>query len=257
MSDIIGIVDDSGNLITSYAYDAWGKVISVTGSNVELGNLNLFRYRSYYYDSDIEMYYLQSRYYDPEVCRFINSDDVNFIGAMGTVGSYNAFAYCENNPVNGWDPNGRLVLNANWFAFALDVLFTATASWFKWGYDIVGSALEYYARKKGFKLFYQKLMYGVVPKVKGLFSSGFTLIRKVIWRTAGNVSGNLIGSFLTSGITKISNFFIGLSKNNKFKTQMRNAIYLAGRMTSLGSLITLVLDWASDGTPYNERIRLW
>ena len=103
MSDIIGIVDDSGNLITSYAYDAWGKVLSVTGSNIELGNLNPFRYRSYYYDSDIEMYYLQSRYYDPEICRFINSDDVNFIGATGTVGSYNAFAYCENNPVNGWD----------------------------------------------------------------------------------------------------------------------------------------------------------
>ena len=106
MSDIIGIVDSSGNLIVSYAYDAWGKVLSVTGSNIELGNLNPFRYRSYYYDSDIEMYYLQSRYYDPEVCRFINSDDVNFIGATGTVGSYNAFAYCENEPVNGWDPWG-------------------------------------------------------------------------------------------------------------------------------------------------------
>ncbi len=111
MSDIIGIVDDSGNLIVSYAYDAWGKVLSVTGSNVELGNINPFRYRSYYYDSDIEMYYLQSRYYDPEVCRFINSDDVNYIGLAGTVGSYNAFAYCENNPVNGWDPWGTIPLD--------------------------------------------------------------------------------------------------------------------------------------------------
>ncbi len=107
MSDIIGIVDNSGNLITSYAYDAWGKVLSVTGSNVELGNLNPFRYRSYYYDSDIEMYYLQSRYYDPEICRFINSDDVNFIGATGTVGSYNAFAYCENEPVGRVDDSGN------------------------------------------------------------------------------------------------------------------------------------------------------
>lgn len=107
MSDIIGIVDDSGNLIVSYAYDAWGKVLSVTGSNTELGNLNPFRYRSYYYDSDIEMYYLQSRYYDPEVCRFINSDDVNYIGLAGTVGSYNAFAYCENNAVNYMDECGR------------------------------------------------------------------------------------------------------------------------------------------------------
>lgn len=81
-------------------------MLSVTGSDIELGNLNPFRYRSYYYDSDIEMYYLQSRYYDPDVCRFINSDDVNFIGATGTVGSYNAFAYCENNPVNRVDYTG-------------------------------------------------------------------------------------------------------------------------------------------------------
>ena len=54
------------------------------------------------------MYYLQSRYYDPEVCRFINSDDVNYIGLAGTVGSYNAFAYCENNPVNNSDPSGDI-----------------------------------------------------------------------------------------------------------------------------------------------------
>ena len=107
MSDIIGIVDDSGNLIVSYAYDVWGKVLSVTGLNVELGELNPFRYRSYYYDTETEFYYLQSRYYDPEVCRFINSDDVNFIGATGTVGSYNAFAYCENEPVNGMDSSGE------------------------------------------------------------------------------------------------------------------------------------------------------
>ena len=52
-----------------------------------------------------------SRYYDPEVCRFINSDDVNYIGLTGTVGSYNAFAYCENNLVNSWDPSGHWRLN--------------------------------------------------------------------------------------------------------------------------------------------------
>ncbi len=107
MSDIIGIVDDNGNLVVSYAYDAWGKVLSVTGLNTEIGNLNPFRYRSYYYDIETEFYYLQSRYYDPEVCRFINSDNVNFIGATGTVGSYNAFAYCENSPVNNSDSSGE------------------------------------------------------------------------------------------------------------------------------------------------------
>ena len=105
MGDITGIVDRSGTLVASYTYDPWGKVISITG-NTEIGEANPFRYRGYYYDSDIEMYYLQSRYYDPEVGRFINSDDVSFIGATGSEISYNPFAYCENNPVNGCDPSG-------------------------------------------------------------------------------------------------------------------------------------------------------
>lgn len=106
MGDIIGITDINGNLVASYTYDAWGKVTSVTGSNTEIGNLNPLRYRSYYYDSDIQMYYLQSRYYDPEIGRFINCDDVNYIGITELELSYNPFAYCENNPVNGWDPSG-------------------------------------------------------------------------------------------------------------------------------------------------------
>lgn len=112
MGDIVGIADSAGNLISNYTYDAWGKVTSVTGSNTAIGELNPFRYRSYYYDSDIQMYYLQSRYYDPEIGRFINSDDVNYIGVTGTVGSYNPFAYCGNNSVNGSDSSGHKVVKS-------------------------------------------------------------------------------------------------------------------------------------------------
>ena len=66
MDDIVAIVDSTGTVVAEYTYSPWGEVTSVTGSNVTLGELNPFRYRSYYYDSDIEMYYLQSRYYDPD-----------------------------------------------------------------------------------------------------------------------------------------------------------------------------------------------
>ena len=110
MGDIVGIADAAGNLITSYTYDAWGKVTSVTGSNTVIGELNPFRYRSYYYDSDIQLYYLQSRYYDPEIGRFINSDDVNYLGMTESELSYNAFAYCGNNPINDIDPTGYVAL---------------------------------------------------------------------------------------------------------------------------------------------------
>lgn len=109
MGDIIGITDIAGNLVVSYTYDAWGNVTSVTGSNTVIGELNPFRYRSYYYDSDIQMYYLQSRYYDPEIGRFINSDDVNFIGVNGSKLSYNAFAYCQNNPIKYIDYDGKSI----------------------------------------------------------------------------------------------------------------------------------------------------
>lgn len=105
--DIVAIADNSGNVISEYAYDPWGSVVSVTGTNTEIGNLNPFRYRSYYYDSEINMYYLQSRYYDPEICRFINCDDVNYIGLTESEISYNPFTYCENNPVNNTDFSGH------------------------------------------------------------------------------------------------------------------------------------------------------
>ncbi|MGN0463440.1 MAG: RHS repeat-associated core domain-containing protein [Acutalibacteraceae bacterium] len=107
MGDITDIADSSGAVVASYSYDPWGKVTSVSGSNLAIANLNPFRYRSYYYDDDIGMYYLQSRYYDPEVGRFINCDDVNYIGYAETINSYNAFAYCENDPVNYSDLYGN------------------------------------------------------------------------------------------------------------------------------------------------------
>ncbi len=110
-NDIVGVADTDGNIVANYTYDAWGKVTSITGSNTVIGELNPFRYRSYYYDSDIQMYYLQSRYYDPEIGRFINSDNVNYIGATESEVSYNPFAYCGNNPIDNLDPAGN-----NWFS---------------------------------------------------------------------------------------------------------------------------------------------
>ena len=89
-----------------------GKLISVTNAaGNALAKTNLayqisVRYRSYVYDEETGLYYLQSRYYDPETGRFLNADDVEYIGYDGTVLSYNSFAYCENEPVNRYDPSG-------------------------------------------------------------------------------------------------------------------------------------------------------
>ena len=73
--DIVGILDSTGALVVEYKYDAWGKLLSTTGTLTDtLGKRNPFRYRGYVYDEEIELYYLRSRYYASEEGRFINSD---------------------------------------------------------------------------------------------------------------------------------------------------------------------------------------
>ncbi|MBE6533948.1 MAG: RHS repeat-associated core domain-containing protein, partial [Ruminococcaceae bacterium] len=103
--DIIEILNSNGQSVVQYAYDAWGKVISVTGAMKDsVGQYNPFRYRGYYYDTETGFYYLNSRYYDPEVCRFVNADGYVSTG-QGIIGN-NMFAYCNNNPVNMIDNVG-------------------------------------------------------------------------------------------------------------------------------------------------------
>ena len=102
--DVTGIYDAAGNLVAEYAYDAWGKLID--SENTEIGNLNPIRYRGYYYDIETGLYYVSSRYYDPEIGRWINADGV--IAAVDdSVQGYNQFAYCFNNPINMDDETGH------------------------------------------------------------------------------------------------------------------------------------------------------
>ena len=86
-------------------YDAWGKLLTTTGSLAStLGAYNPLRYRGYVYDRELGLYYLQSRYYDPELCRFLNADAYVSTG-QGELGN-NMFAYCRNNPVRFIDSDG-------------------------------------------------------------------------------------------------------------------------------------------------------
>ena len=111
--DVIALADAStGKLVVTYTYDAWGKPVSVTDTTSNsVGTLNPFRYRGYYYDTETKLYYLQTRYYDPDTGRFVNADTyatTNTSDALST----NMFAYCENNPVMGHDPSGENILFA-------------------------------------------------------------------------------------------------------------------------------------------------
>lgn len=100
--DVIGIKDGSGNQVVSYAYDAWGKLLYRT--NTQLAEYNPLRYRGYVYDWETGLYYLQSRYYNPEWGRFINGDGLVIL-RQGFTGE-NLFAYCLNAPTVYIDPTG-------------------------------------------------------------------------------------------------------------------------------------------------------
>ncbi len=100
--DVTRIEDPNGNVLATYGYDAWGRNYSASGS---MANINPLKYRGYYYDTETGFYYLQSRYYDPIVSRFINADSYASTG-QGFLG-YNMFAYCGNNPVSRADASGH------------------------------------------------------------------------------------------------------------------------------------------------------
>ena len=108
--DVIALADAStGKLAATYTYDAWGKIVKINDldpnavAETSIAKINPFRYRGYYYDTETSLYYLNSRYYDPDTGRFISADGQLNEGVLG----YNMFAYCENNPVMRSDEDGE------------------------------------------------------------------------------------------------------------------------------------------------------
>ena len=113
--DVVRILNSYGGVAAIYTYDAWGKNLQITdkdGNDVSgdpdhIANINPFRYRGYYYDAETGWYYLNARYYDPNVGRFLSPDTI--LGANGGLQGYNLFAYCNNNPVMFADPSGMFI----------------------------------------------------------------------------------------------------------------------------------------------------
>ena len=124
--DVTTIYDCYGNWKASYEYDLWGNITS--GGSSGIAKENPFRFRGYYYDSETGFYYLQSRYYDPEICRFINADNLELLSTLsGTPGHLNLYAYCNNNPVMYSDPSGHFSLSSIIICIAVSFLAELTS----------------------------------------------------------------------------------------------------------------------------------
>jgi len=187
--DVIGIADFSGTIVANYTYDSWGKLISITDENGKdvtydtshIGYINPIRYRSYYYDCETHLYYLLSRYYDPEVGRFISEDNKEFIKNIGIdLEEYNLYSYCYNNPVNMVDENGHFGTPIQWICAVIG----GVAGWY-FG--------DYVARKFGF-----------VPHGKGWKNStNYWLIRSGVV-----VGGAAVGWLSGLALMKVASSFL-------------------------------------------------
>ena len=110
--DIISIVDDEFNEVANYIYDAYGNIVNIdTVNQIEIAKLNPYRYRSYYYDTETNYYYLNARYYNPEIGRFITADDIEYLD-IENMNWLSLYCYCFNDLINCYDPSGHFVITA-------------------------------------------------------------------------------------------------------------------------------------------------
>ena len=126
LGDVINILDSNGNRIVEYAYDAFGNaqirnIANTTQSQLAI-DYNPFRYRGYFYDTESGFYYLNSRYYAPELGRFISMDDFAYLAADGNLANANLYVYCNNNPVMYYDPDGNSLLTIGLILLATTVI---------------------------------------------------------------------------------------------------------------------------------------
>ncbi len=201
--NIIALLDSSGSVVVQYVYDAWGNhaVLDANGADIadasHIGNRNPFRYRGYYYDTETELYYLQTRYYDPETGRFITIDGIEYLDPE-TINGLNLYAYCGNNPVMNVDPTGTL----KWWQWLLGIVAVVA---------IVGVVVASAIVTGGASL--------------AAIGLGFTIGATASF--VGQGVGNLLGG---------RNFFDGMSVSSILLGGLAGAAYATGMGGALGAL---------------------
>ena len=230
--DVIAITDKDGEVVARYQYDAWGVcTIASDTSGRKIATVNPYRYRSYYYDAEIGMYYLQSRYYNPVVGRFVNGDEAIYTCLALLIDEYNIFTYCDNSPIESVDPFGYFRFKAWILAAALDSAFAIANCAMMAGY-FTFSATIMSLSKSWFTLKYAKVLFGTVTRtfVYGIFNTVMTLLRTIMWRVAGVTLNFLTGYAIDKALGYLGDHLSAVISS----------------LLSWGGLIAGMIDWVTD-----------
>ena len=191
---IVGIINESDQVLASYVYDAWGNhtILNPYNYQSDIGEINPIRYKGYYYDEETKLYYLKSRYYDPSIGQFISPDDYSYL-KINNVSGYYLYAYCNNNPVMYVDEDGHSAILAILIATGIAALSIAVetavgvaAYWWWDAFDGIDSIKGDYKNgitiENGFLLpgFFSKIAFLYTAQSQGKLSSNRSIIGQAI-----------------------------------------------------------------------------
>ena len=213
-NDVVRIVDSANETVVSYQYDSWGKLLSCedTSENDIVSFINPYTYRGYYYDSDTEMYFLKSRYYNPELHRFISADSQLCDDILGN----NTFTYCSNNPISRSDKDGK-----GWWVAAGAIIGA-----------VVGAASRVASNIVTQKKWYE----GIAGAAIGGAISG------AIISATGNIA---LGSFVGAATESLTNQAISYTKKSKMSGSKRKTVT---KNNIVNSAVTVAKDTIVNGT---------
>lgn len=195
--DILEIYDENGSLVGEYCYDAYGNHKILIDID-HIASINPIRYRSYYFDSETQLYYLNSRYYDPDTCRFINMDSIEYLN-FEQLNGFNLFAYCNNNPIKYIDPAGTSALLIGLLIF-MGVMTIGGAAYGGISAGMAGGNIQDIFAGIGKGALNGFIISGGISLAIGGFSIGATSIIGSIMATYGlSITANMLEVAVTQG----------------------------------------------------------
>ena len=227
--NIIKIKDEEGNSIVEYKYDAYGKVEKTIIENNNVSKYNPFIYKGYYYDEETELYYCNTRYYSPEIGRWISIDDVDYLDPE-SISGLNLYCYCMNDPINYCDPSGHFTIAALLISIGISLVFEVIEDIMgdgklggdKDGWDYLGAGIAGFFGGLGGGLVAQAI-FSVTGGLVDAAISG-DLVKNGFLSTMGSIALSTVISFGAGALSKKISNNIKIKKLNTDPFNNRNVV---------------------------------